>query len=402
MSGAMIYRRPLDRMWRSGLGLLLAVGATAGCGGETAPEASEAPVVALAPQDVATARTSSLETGVVLSGTLQPSERATVTAQVAGTIGQVNVDRGTSVRRGEVMAVIVAAGVRSEAAGARAGVAAAQANLDVARRQRDASQALYEGGAISELEFRRTEAALNAAEAQLAAARAQAAGAGEQASRATITAPISGIVSARSVEPGEAIRVGDPMFEVVNSSSLELAGQIPVDAAGGVQPGQIVSFSLDAFPGQEFAGSVARVDPVADPQTRQVGVYVRLPNADRRIVGGQFARGRLIGQTFSNVVVVPTSAVMTDGGAASVYVVADGRVTRRTVTPGARDERAGVIVVESGLQVGEQVLIQPTTAIADGTRVTLAGSPGAAGGDTAAAPAAAAAAPAPAATPDRP
>ncbi len=178
--------------------LVLALMATAACGGEeAAPDAAaESPTIALAPQDIATARTADVATGVLLSGTLEPAERVAVPAQVAGTVGSVSVDRGTPVRRGQVLAVIAAAGVRAAA------LDAARANLEVAQRQRDASRPLYEGGAISELEYRRAEAAVNAAQAQVASARAQSAGAGGEASRATSTAPIAGAISDRSVESG--------------------------------------------------------------------------------------------------------------------------------------------------------------------------------------------------------
>jgi RND family efflux transporter MFP subunit len=358
--------------------LTLTLLAAAACGGSSTPEAAavETPQaeqrVVLAPTDVAEARVGDLTTGILVTGSLEPAERATLTAQVDGTVGPIRVDRGSAVRRGQVLTTIEAEGVRSQAAGARANVAAAEANLAVAEKQRDAAKRLYEAGATSAIEAQTAEARYEAVAAQVAAARAQAAAAGEDAARTVITAPLSGRVSERQVEPGEAVRTGDPILSIVNTSELELAGRIPVDQAATVRVGQPVTFTLDAYPGREFRGTVARVDPAADPQTRQVGVYVRLPNPDGEIIAGQFARGRVTGRRISDVVVVPATAVEGTGGEAAVYAIENGRLARRPVTVGARDDARGTVAITSGLRPGERILARPTPTIAEGTPVVVA------------------------------
>lgn len=338
----------------------------------TAVDRASATALVLAPEDVAVATVGSVTTGVTLTGSLEPAEKVTVTAQVGGTIGATTVDRGSAVSRGQRLTTIQAAGVQSQVAGARAGVAAAEANLAVARTQRDAARRLYEAGATSLVDFQNVQAAYAAAEAQLAAARAQATAAGEAAGYTAVTAPIAGTVSARPAEPGQAIRAGDEILSIVNTSTLELAGRVPVDEVGSIKVGQPVTFTLDAFPGREFRGSVARKDPAADPSTRQVGVFVRLPNPDREITAGQYARGLVSGREVSDAVTVPVAAVQGTGASAAVFVVVDNALSRRAVTLGARDERAGRVVIQSGLQAGETVLARPTATVSDGQRVTVA------------------------------
>lgn len=359
------------------LGLLTLAAGIAACGGGATPAEEGAtaapPAVSLGSQDVAVAQESELAAGIVLSGSLQPAEVVPIAAQVAGTMGSIRVDRGTPVRRGQVMATIQAAGVRSQAAGARAGVAAAEANLALAKQQLDASRTLHEAGAVSAIDYRGAQAAYEAAEAQLAAAKGQAASANEDAARTTITAPITGVVSRRDAEPGQPVQVGDPLFTVVNSEVLELSAQIPVSDAGGVEVGQPVVFTLTGQPGQELAGSVARKDPVADPATRQVGVYVRLENPGGRIVGGQFARGRIVTGGADSATVVPIVAVRGTGDSTYVLVVEEGTVARRDVETGARDEAAGVIAISSGVQPGERVITTPGVGIAPGTAVQISG-----------------------------
>ena len=167
--------------------------------------------------------------------------------------------------------------------------------------------------------------------------------------------------------------MGDPLFTVVNSDVLELSAQIPVSDAARVEVGQPVVFTLTGQPGQEYTGSVARKDPVADPATRQVGVYARLPNPEGRIVGGQFARGRIVTGGAETAVVVPAVAVRGTGDSTFVLVVEEGRVARRDIETGARDEAAGVVAVRSGVQPGERVITTPGVGIAPGTAVQIAG-----------------------------
>lgn len=329
--------------------------------------------IVLAPQDLATAVTRPIGAEVIVSGNLDPADVVQVRAQVPGTVQNVRVDRGTRVARGAPLATIEAQGIRSQAAGAKAQVDAARANAAVARQRLEGAKRLYDAGAISAIEYRTAEANLQAAEAQVAVAEAAAAGAGESAARATITSPIDGVVSARSVSGGEAVSPGAALFTIVNASELELAGRVSVQDAARVRAGQPVTFSLDAFPNQTFSGRVARVDPTADPGTRQVGVYVRLPNPGERIVGGQYARGRIeTGRSETSVVIPETALTGRSGDSASVFVLSGNRVAQRIVTLGPRDESTGLIAVRSGLREGERVLINPSSDIGDGTVVSVA------------------------------
>ncbi len=325
----------------------------------------------LAERDIVTATVADVTSGAMLSGALEPAQKATITAQVPGTLGSISVDRGSRVVRGQRLTTIRAEGVRSQAAGAQAAIAAAEAQLVVARTQRDAMRRLHEAGAASRVDLQNAEAAYAAAEAQVAAASAQASATNEMAGFTNIEAPITGVVSNRAVEPGEAVRVGDPILTIVNSSTLELAGRIPVDEAGSVRVGQAVTFRLDAFPNREFRGTVSRKDPTADPASRQVGVYVSLPNSNGEITAGQFARGQVVGRRIDGAVTVPFTAVQGSGDNAVVFVVEANRLVRRPVTIGPRDEAKGSVGITAGLVAGDRVLLRPTSSVADGQAIVI-------------------------------
>ena len=368
---------------RVALLLMMAV-AVGACGNgsaeeEAGPAAEEAGIVSLSPADVAEAKIGNVQAGIVLTGSLEPAQIVKVNAQVPGVIANVRVDRGTAVRAGQPLATIQAEGVRGAAEGAVAGVAAAEANLALAAQRLDAAKTLREAGAMSAIDYRAAEAQHEAARAQVAAARAQAAGATEAAARATVTAPISGIIGQRDVENGEAVNPGQELFTVVQSDFLELAGQVPVDAAASIRPGQPVVFSLNAAPGRELRGEVARIEPTADPATRQVGVYTRLRNPGN-IIGGQFASGRILTTQSDSAVSVPESAVRRDGLVTYVLAISGDRVQRKEVAVGPVNPSTGWIAIVSGLTAGETVITTPNAVIENNSRVRIV-APGATTGE---------------------
>jgi len=356
----------------------LAVGVVglAACNGDseaaTAKDSTAAAPMMLGAQDVAVARSLELGSGVTVRGSLEPAQTVSVKSQVAGTVRGLRVDRGSAVRRGQVLATIEAAGIQSQATGARAQVAAAEAGVALARQRLEGARKLRAAGAMSEIDFRSADASFESAQAQLAAAKAQAATAGEAARRATVTSPVDGSVSERVAEEGEAVGTNDDLLTVVDTRVLELAGQVGIEDAQRVRVGQAVVFTLDTSPGQEYRGRVARVDPRADAGTRQVGVYVQLPNANQRVIAGQFARGRVLTGTSARGIVIPETAVRDTGGAAHVFVVETGRLAKRPVTLGTRDESQGLVAVTSGLREGERVLASPAPGTVEGIAVTVA------------------------------
>ncbi len=357
----------------------LLVVAAAACGGgegeaaEAGAAAEQENVTVLGPRDVAPVEATQLAAGVALTGSLEPFRIAEVKAQVPGVVRGLAVDRGSRVGAGQVLARIEAQGIQSQAAGARSGVAAAQAQVSLARRQLESARTLYQAGALSELDFRAAEAQFQAAQAQLAAARSNATGASEQAGRTAVTAPFAGSVSERTVNEGEAVNPGQTVLTVVNSDFLELRGQVPVDQANQVRPGQPAEFSLTAFPGRTFGGTVARIDPVADAATRQVGVTLRLRNTGE-LIAGMFASGRVVTGGDRQVLVVPAAAVRGQGAEQHVLAVVGDSVVRRPVTLGGRDDTRGVVAVQSGLRAGERVIVSPGTVPAGAkVRVQAAG-----------------------------
>ncbi len=350
--------------------LTLTVAALA-CGGKSATNEAALPVV-LGAADVAVVAMADIGPSVVVSGVLDPVDVIRVRAQVAGTLRELAVDRGAKVSRGQVLGRIEAQGVTSGAEGAKANVASAEAALAVAQQRLDGAKKLFAAGAMSAIDFKTAQAGYDAGVAQVAAARAASASASEAAGRTNLKSPIDGWVSDRVAESGESVKAEDPVFTVVDPRTLELKGQVGAVDAAHVHVGQAVAFTLDAMPGQEFKGTVARVDPVASAATRQVGVFAHLPNGSGKVVAGQFAHGRIRTGATNKAVVVPVNAVRTGEKESYVLVVDGAVVRRRPVVTGARNEDTGVIAITSGLKAGERVVITAGVEMADGTKVSTA------------------------------
>ena len=351
----------------------------AACGGDdegratseaAAEQPSDANSIVLSEGDVAVVTTSTVGTGATITGPLEPWRVVEVRAQVPGVVSSLSVDRGDAVGQGSTMARIEAEGIRGAAASARAQVASAEANVALANRQLESARRLHQAGAMSDIEFQQAQTAYQAAQAQLSAAEAGALGASESASRATVTAPIAGEVSARMVSEGEAVNPGQPLFRVVNTSQLELKGSVPVNIAARIRAGMPVEFAIDAYPGRVFSGRVARVEPTADPATRQVGVYVRLANPGGAIVGGVFAVGRILTGEQTTTAVVPSMALRGGDNDPHVFTIRDGRAVRAAVQVGARNEADGMVEIVSGLAAGETVIVAPGD-IHDGAQVRI-------------------------------
>lgn len=371
------------------LPLLIAGTVAAGCGGkgeEAGEEKKEAKVMVLGAHDVALAETAPLEIGVSISGTLEPHKLVDVNAQITGKISGVWADEGSVVSQGQRLAVLEGEGLRSQLAGARSAVEAAQASLDLARQRMEATEQLFATGAVSKIERDNTRNAVQGAESQLRTAQAQVAVLSEQAGRTVVTSPLSGRVSARYVNEGEAVTAGRKLYTVVNTAILELKGQVASDQVGDIRVGQKVSLTLSGAPNKKIQGTVARIDPLADPQTRQVSVYVQVQNTDDALVGGQFATGTILTGGGKSGLVIPAAAVHMRGETPYAYVIERGQLAERELKLGQSNEAEGIVEVLAGIRGGEYVITTPSPSIEPGTPVRLASEeqPAAASGSTAA------------------
>jgi RND family efflux transporter MFP subunit len=343
-----------------------------GCKREPSAQAEEGgrPVMAVGAESVVIVDSTVLHSGPVVSGALTPERKAEVRAEVAGTVLETFVEPGQRVKRGTLLGRIDDRAVRDSYLSAKAAVRSAEQNLQVAKRNAERNERLAAAGAIAERD--RETAAWNAtnAEATLADAHARLASAQKELAYTQVRSPIDGVVSERQATGGDVVQTGNPLFTVVDPRSLQLEGTVAAEHVGKLQPGAPVAFTVSGYPGRTFNGVVDRINPAADPATRQVRVYAKIPNADQGLVAGLFAEGR-IGTDRRSVLLVPISAVDQRGVTPTVLVVRGGRVEQQGVELGVRDAATDRLEIRAGLQAGDTVLVGAATAIVPGTAVRV-------------------------------
>jgi RND family efflux transporter MFP subunit len=175
------------------------------------------------------------------------------------------------------------------------------------------------------------------------------------------------------VQSGTRVGAGDPMFVVSNTSELEFEASVPSEYVRLVRPGSLVHLDVAGFETGAIQGRVARVNSQADAATRQVKVYVNVPNHAGRLVGGLFATGSVVTQEARRVLAVPNVAIRHDGDTAFVWVLASGQLQKKTVRTGLRDERRDLIEVLNGLAEGDQVITGPVDGFTPGKAARVSG-----------------------------
>jgi RND family efflux transporter MFP subunit len=352
---------------------VVAMFALAACKGGKAAEADAAGApesVTVGTENIAVVTSGVLQSGPTVSGAISPEREASVRAQVGGSVLQTYADQGQAVRAGQTLARIEAGGLQDVFLSARAGLTAAVNNADIAKRELARSEKLLAAGAIAERDIEQARRSAISANAALADARARLATAQKQVGNTVVSAPISGVVSERAVSAGDVVQSGGSMFTVVDPSSMRLEGSVPAEELSQVRLGAPVSFTVNGYPGRTFTGRVTRVNPTADPATRQVRILISIPNAEGRLVGGLFAQGRLASESKTGLV-VPASAVDSRSNVPAVFRIKAGKVERVPVQLGLRDDASERVEIANGVQAGDTVLLGAAQGITPGTIVKV-------------------------------
>jgi len=331
---------------------------------------SDVAAVTVGPENVAVVTMKKIETGPEMSGSLEPDREATIRAEVNGAVLQTLADQGTRVAAGTVLARLDDTNFRDAYLSARSGMTSAQSGADLARREADRAEKLLAAGAIADRDAENARRANIAAQSQLADAKARLTQAEKQLEKTTVKAPISGIVSVRNVSAGDLASPGTALFTIVDPSSMRLEGSVPTDQMSAVRLGMPVTFTVQGYPGRDFTGRITRINPVADPTTRQVRILASIPNVGGTLVGGLFAEGRVSSDSHSGLV-VPITAVDQKGFAPTATRVKNGKAEKVSVRLGLEDPATETIEVLSGLAQGDTVLTGGVLGTTPGTPIRV-------------------------------
>ena len=343
-----------------GIAAIATLALLSGCGARKARDGADPPQpVFLAAGDVARIVRCDLAEGVPVSGTLRPDVDIRITAPLGEVVEQVLVREGEAVRSGQVLA-------RLRLTALDAAASSAQAALKIAAADYERQNNLLREGAVAERD-------VQAAEAQLRLAEANGAQASKRLEDATVRAPVAGVIAVRSVQAGDRVSDGDPMFQLVNTAELEFEATVPSEFVPLVKPGAPVRLSVSGFASGGVVGRVARVNATADPATRQVRVYLSVPNPGGALVGGLFASGTIVTREARQALAVPGAAVRGEAASAFVMLVRGGRLARVEVKPGLRDESRDLVEMLSGVAEGDTAVTGPIQGLRPGQPVQFSG-----------------------------
>lgn len=355
--------------------VLVASGAVMSCNRPEAtvpPESAAPAVVEVGPEDVVTVERQSLLVGPIVSGQLKPLREATVRAEIGGSVLRVGPEEGQNVAAGALLAIIEAKAQNDAVTSAQSQVRSAEHALEVVTREVQRSERLFAAGAIAERDVDLARNALSASEAQVADARARLISAQKILGDTTVRAPMAGVVSRRAVSAGDVVSLGTELYTIIDPSSMLLEASVPSAELASLRINTPVSFEVRGYPGQTFEGRIARISPVADPVTRQVPIFVDIPNKGSRLVAGLFAEGRVARESREGLV-VPDTAINETGARPWVLRIRENTTERVEVELGLRDERTERVEIRAGVQQGDRLLVGAARGISPGTPIRVRG-----------------------------
>jgi membrane fusion protein, multidrug efflux system len=377
MSTAGIRNSELEnRSMKSVAMLMLAsvVGAsllTTGCKAEAEKSTEPAPeAVLIGTENVVPVTTGMVVVGPTVSGELKAEKEATVRAEVGGSMVEVAVLEAQAVQKGALLGRIETRTLEDAKQSASSAVRSAENQLQVAQREAERTEKLVTAGALAARDLDVVHNTVTAAEAQLADAKARLASADRALGDTVIRAPFQGIVSKRSVNTGDVVSNGTELFTIIDPSSMRLEASVPSDDLRALRVGATVEFTVRGYD-TPFQGRIERIAPQADATTRQVPIYVSIPNVGGRLVAGLFAEGRVLSASASGIVVPSNAINTTDPSMPWVLRVTDGKTERVSVKLGLRDPRTELVNVAAGLKDGDVLLRGASQGITPGTSVKV-------------------------------
>ena len=318
--------------------------AAAGTKGEKAPVALE-----FGSADLAYVTPAPMSRWLPVSGTLAPVSQATVKAKVSGDVLQVYVREGESVRPGQVLARIDTADLEVKLIERQGALESARAQMALAEKTRSNNVKLLNEKFISQNAFDSSQSGYDVAKGSVKSVEAQVRLAENALKDALVVAPIAGVVHKRHAQPGEKVAFDAPIVTVVDLAELELQALVPAIDVPGLALGMPVELSVDGFGERRFAGRIGRINPSTEPGTRAIMVYVGLRNPDAALRSGMFAAGRVALAASEPIATLPSAAVRTEAGQSFVWVIEGGKLSRRIVVLGRRDESAGRVEIRTAL-----------------------------------------------------
>jgi RND family efflux transporter MFP subunit len=324
-----------------------------------------------APGDLVRVEARPLARWLPVSGTIQAVRQATVKAKVPGEVRQLSVREGEAVTAGQLIARIDTADLEARLAERQGALESARAQLALAEKTRSMNNRLLAEKFISQNAYDGAQSTHDVAVGNAKSAEAQVRLAQNALKDATVASPLAGTVAKRHTQAGEKVAVESPLVTIVDLVDLELAALVPSSDVPELAVGMPVELAVDGFGERRFRGTIGRISPSTEPGTRAFLVYVALRNADAALRNGMFATGRIALAASTPAPTLPLAAVRSEAGQTFVWTIDAGKLTRRVVATGRRDDEAGIVEIRTMLPAGTTVLAARFDNLKEGATVIV-------------------------------
>jgi membrane fusion protein, multidrug efflux system len=325
-----------------------------------------------------------------LPGELTPFQAVALYSRVTGFVRTIAVDRGSRVRAGQEVAVIEAPELVAQRSESQSKLQSAEAQLGAVRSKAEADASTFDKlkaasatpGVVAGNDVVLAQKAVEADQGQVAAAQQNVEAARQALKSVTdiegylrITAPFGGVVTERNVHPGALVGptggpgAAVPIVRIVDSSRLRLVIPVPEAYTAGVTNGTSVTFSVAAYPGATFAGTVSRISESVDVATRTMAVELDVNNPDNRLAPGTFCQVRWPVRRTTPSLLVPSGSVASTSGRTFVIRVRGGRTEWVDVKTGLAT--GPLVEVYGDLKPGDEIAVRGTDEIRDGVPVQI-------------------------------
>lgn len=364
---------------------LIAAAVLTGCGKQ---EAAVPKNTAPAPARVRAVRVEAqpFTASLAVTGSLVSRSVVELKAETTGRVLRFDKEEGDPVKPGEVVIWVDDEKMRLAVMEASSAVEVAEAACARARvtdsynkNELERATNLVASGGITDKDLKAARAAAQEssaqvalAEAQLAQAKAALATARKHLADCQVKAPVSGEIYRKLINKGAYVEPATPVMTLVDNQRLELESPVPASDLGGVRAGQLVRFSVNSYPGEQFTGRVVDISPAVDVDSRTAKVRVQVPNPGGRLKAGMFAQGEIQTGAASQAILIPLASVYRDDSSVRVsyvYVIDGGKARRRQVRIGR--EVAQKLEIVEGLKPGDMLVPERSIELADGVDVKL-------------------------------
>jgi membrane fusion protein (multidrug efflux system) len=361
-------RLNVGRSWLTPLLAVLAFAAACHRGEETSSSQTEAEAAAVTIHvKTAPVAEQPMPEFLTLTGSLHANQQSDIAADASGKVLQVLVERGQTVKAGQVLATLDARSANLSATAAQAQSKLAQSQLEQAQRECERVKHLLDTGAISRADYDRQTSQCTAQQWSATAAEAQQQSATKLVGDARIRAPFDGVIGERLINVGQYVERSTRIASIYTPDPLRLQLTIPEANLASIHEGVPVNFTVAAFGDERFTGTMKFISPNVREASRDLIAEALVPNPDGRLRAGMFAVARLE-LAEKPQPVVDAKALARDDTEARVFVVGpDKRIQERLVRVG--ESKGDVVAVLSGVRPGESVVLQPGPDVRDGARV---------------------------------